>query len=220
MDQAILTPESQLHAEPTDSPKNSCSSTRTTIETRLVRKAMLDESFRQRLEQSPQAVWEEEFKGSDVANLTLRIFEDTDDTIYLVIPWHAEDFRHQLSDRPRETWKREFGTAKLNGFVIRVLEEPTDEFYLVLPRSEPLEEDDLEAFSNQELDQEDTVSSPALRYLRIRRFTQWRPRNKVERILYLLQAQGLSHLKRFPVVNKFLQPIYTLRSRMYQMKRL
>ncbi|MEO1520555.1 MAG: hypothetical protein AAFU78_07230 [Cyanobacteria bacterium J06633_2] len=107
--------------------------------------------------------------------------------------------------------------------MIRVLEEPTDEFYLVLPRSERLEDEDLEAFDKEEQQEQaidDSVSSPALRFLRIRRFTHWRPRNKVERLLYLFQAKGLNHIKRFPVVNRFLRPIYAWRSRFYQMKRL
>ena len=206
--------------ETNQSPRSSFSSTRSGIENRLIRKATLDEAFRQRLEKSPQTVWEEEFKGSELANLKLRLFEDTDDTLYLVIPWHAEDCRQLLNDRPLDVWKREFGTARLKGIMIRVLEEPTDEFYLVLPRSESLEDEDLEIVDSQEFEQKDTVSSPALHYLRRRRFTKWRPRNKIERILYLIQAKGLTYIKRLPIVNRLLQPIYTVRSRIYQIKRL
>lgn len=211
---------SHLSPDSKQSPLSSFSSTRSDIENRLIRKVTLDESFRQRLEQSPQTVWEEEFEGSDLANLKLRLFEDTDDTLYLVVPWHAEDCRQLLSDRPLDVWKREFGTARLKGIMIRVLEEPTDQFYLVLPRSEPLEDEDLEVVTNQEFEQKNTVSSPALRYLRMRRFTKWRPRNKVERILYLIQAKGLNSIKRLPIVHRLLQPIYTVRSRIYQIKRL
>jgi hypothetical protein len=221
MNQATSAPKSEPTSPQT--PDSPFSSTRAEIETRLIRKATLDPEFRQRLEQSPQRAWQEEFAGSELEPLKLRVFEDTDDTVYLVIPWHAEDFRHQLNDRPRDVWRREFGTAKLKGFVIRVLEEPTDEFYLVLPRSETLEDEELEAFNQeatQDFDAENVVSSPALRYLRISRFTRWRPRNKIERILYLLQAKGMNQIKRLPVVNKVLKPIYQWRSRFHQFKRL
>ncbi|MEB3211631.1 MAG: hypothetical protein VKL39_09750 [Leptolyngbyaceae bacterium] len=220
MSQASPASSSQPQA---DAPTTSLSRTRTDIETRFIRKATLDETFRQRLEQTPQTVWNEEFADTEFEHLTLRVFEDTDDTVYLVIPWHAEDFRHQLNDRPRDTWKREFGTAKLKGFVIRVLEEPTDEFYLVLPRSDTLKDEELEAFSQEEkldFEAEDSVSSPALRFLRINRFTRWRPRNKIERILYLFQAKGLNYVKRLPVVNQILKPIYAWRSHLHQFKRL
>lgn len=196
------------------------SSTRTEIETRLIRQAALNEEFRHRLQQSPQAVWEEEFKGSDLVDLKLRVFEDTDDTLFLVVPWHADDFRKVLDECPRDVWKREFGTDKLNGFMIRILEEPTDEFYLVLHRHEEIPEKELEDLDVPEFEQHDTVSSPALRYLRLRRFTQWRPRNRVERILYYIQAQGLNRVMRLPIVSKFLNPIYKMRSHVYQIKHL
>ncbi len=199
---------------------SSFSSTRTEIETRLIRQATLDESFRQQLEQSPQVIWDKEFTGSDLANLKLRIFEDTDDTLYLVIPWHSEDFRQLLSDRPHDVWKHEFGTAQLKGFTVRVLEEPTDAFYLVLPRPEAIGDEDLEVIDTQDFEQHDTVSSPALRYLRMCRFTKWRPRNKADRILYLFQAKGVNYLKRLPIVKRLLRPIYKMRSHVYQAKRL
>jgi hypothetical protein len=193
-------------------PQSSFSSTRADIESSLLRKAALESGFRQRLQQCPQEVWAEEFKGSDLANLTVRIFEDTDDTLYLVIPWHGEDFRQHLGDRPHDIWRQEFGTTQLKGFIIRILEEPTDEFYLVLPRLEALDDADFSHINTYRMESQATLSSPILRYLRIRRFTQWRHRSQVDWLLYHLQVAGLQHIQQLPIIKKLMQSMQTMRS--------
>ncbi|OLP17986.1 hypothetical protein BST81_13150 [Leptolyngbya sp. 'hensonii'] len=111
--------------------------TRADIEIRLLGKALQDATFKQTLLSDPVKVWQQEMGDTVLKDLQLKILEENQDTLYLVLPWQDETLREGLKKRPKAIWKEEFGTTRLEGYVVRVVEEPPGFFYLVLPWADP-----------------------------------------------------------------------------------
>ena len=61
-------------------------SIRAQMERRLLQRSIEDESFRQRLLEDPRAALEEELGARLPAEIQVRAVEETQDTIYLVLP--------------------------------------------------------------------------------------------------------------------------------------
>ena len=61
-------------------------SSRAQLERRLIERGLEDESFRQRLLEEPRAALEEELGARLPAEIQIRVVEETQDTIYLVLP--------------------------------------------------------------------------------------------------------------------------------------
>lgn len=112
--------------------------TRSDVEERLIRKVVQDATFRETLLKDPQTVWQQEFGNTVLNDLRLQVFEETANTLYLVVPSQNEALEQELAENPKAVWKREFGTTRLEGYIIRVAREPSGYFYLVLPRQEQL----------------------------------------------------------------------------------
>jgi hypothetical protein len=61
-------------------------SSRAQMERRLIERGLEDESFRQRLLEEPRAALEEELGARLPAEVQIQVVEETQDTIYLVLP--------------------------------------------------------------------------------------------------------------------------------------
>lgn len=198
-------------------PTSSKTLTRADVEQQLISKAVEDAAFRQALLENPQAVWQQEFGKTSLKDLQLSVWEETDHSLYLVLPSEDSAFRKELTEHPQAVWQREFGKARLKGYVIRVVEEPIGHFYLVLPTIErsPLWVDDLlpsspDPTSNSRSQPwENTSKSVQQRYrsLTHRRY----PKTKLGRIAFRLQTWVVMTVLTNPIVTSLLRPFYVVR---------
>lgn len=79
----------------------SANKNRKEIESELIAKAWKDETFKQELINNPKAVFARELGQELPENLTIRVLEETGNTIYLVLPTSPQ-VSEELSDEALE----------------------------------------------------------------------------------------------------------------------
>jgi len=192
---------------------------RSQIEARLLQRAMQEPVFRQTLVQDPPTIWQQEFGDDPVLkDLQLQVLEETETSLYLVLPSQDEAFRQELLQTPQAVWKREFGTTDLQGYVIRVVQEPEGHFYLVLPFRQR---------SAGWLDEFPQMVPPPWTPPDVGTLEKsWRtrprrmPTTKLGRIWQRLQTWVAMMVKTNPLVAAILRPFYWVRSLMQAWNRL
>lgn len=190
--------------------------TRADVETRLIQRAMHDEAFRKTLLSQPQTIWQQEFGNTVFKDLVLTIFEDTNDTLYLIIPWNDDTRRNELIENPKAVWQQEFGTTRLAGYMIRVIQEESGQVCLALPMWErsPVWEP---AFSQTAVASSSTTTSqeqPHSDFEKSLHALTHRPmpKTKLGRIFYRFQIWLFMLVRTNPLVAIVMRPLYQMRS--------
>ena len=106
---------------------------RADVEAHILAQAQRDPTFRTLLWQDPQAAWQQTFGETSLGSLTLRLLQDDEDTLHLVVPAANQDMIAQLEATPHALWRQQFGTHKLRGYLIRVVLEQPGELLLAMP---------------------------------------------------------------------------------------
>ncbi|MGI0485759.1 hypothetical protein ACN4EK_10005 [Pantanalinema rosaneae CENA516] len=201
--------------------------TRADVEERLLSKSLQDQAFAEVLVADPQTVWRQEFGDTALQDIQLVVFQETKDTLYLIIPAQEQSLRQELAKQPKTVWQRELGKSRFNGYTIRVLEEPIGQFYLVLPLIERTS--DLEKALSQSMvaNAHSHATSPDLKQhssnltKTLRSLGQHRmPRTKLGRILAILRSWGVMLFLSNPIVIALTRPIYWVISLFYAWKRI
>lgn len=210
---------------PTQTPSEEL--TRAQVEERLLSKSLQEQTFVEALLADPQAMWRQEFGDTTLRDMQLVVFQETKDTLYLILPAQDQALRQELSKHPKAVWQRELGKSRFNGYTIRVIEEPIGQFYLVLPLIERTS--DLEKALSQmalstanpnalskELNQYSSNLTKTMRSLG----QQNLPKTKIGRIFYMLRSWVVMLVLCNPIVIALTRPIYWVISLFYAWKRI
>lgn len=198
--------------------------TRADIEAHLIRLALHDEAYRKTLLSQPQTVWQQEFGNTAFKDLSLMVLEETNDTLYLVIPWQDEALRQALIENPKAVWQQEFGTTRLSGYMIRVIQEEAGQFCLVLPaleRSPVWESTFSQATATSPTNTVASSEQPSEFGKSFHTLTHRpMPKTKLGRIFYRIQIWLLMLVRTNPIVAMLMRPFYRVRSLMHEWRRL
>lgn len=170
-------------------------------------------AFREALLQNPQAIWHQQFGQTSVADWNLRVFEDTETMLHLIVPVVDQELRGELRSQPETIWQEELGSEKLWGYQIYVVEQQQDEFCLVLPWINPTEAAEVGLFGGWSLQRHSTADNPA----------QGRPDRraaKVGRISRMAKNRSIAEVRRRSGVQRLLKPFYLVRAWLFKWRRL
>lgn len=88
------------------------------LESELIVKAWKDEALKQELISNPKAVYARELGQQLPENLTIRVLEETADTIYLVLP-KSPQVSEELSDKALEAVAGGDGHVVAPSFIVK-----------------------------------------------------------------------------------------------------